>query len=99
MQNRVAMSAFARDAHQEEEDLAPDAMRAKVRHHRHPADLDRVVMRDETATPDWLAIEDRERMKRVRVVVIHFDFLGDVLLLDENAASNLMRMLHLLGAF
>ena len=33
-------------------------------------------------------------MKCVRVVGVHFDFFGNVLLLDKDAATNRMRMLH-----
>ena len=38
-------------------------------------------------------------MKCVRVVCVHFDFFRNVLLLDEHAATNVMRMPHLLGVF
>ena len=61
--------------------------------------FDLVPVRNKAAASDRFAIEERERMKRVRVVLVHLDFLRDVLLLDEDAAANIPRLLHLLGVF
>src|ERR1019366_360533 len=72
MQNRTAISALACHSHQEDENLAPDSARTKVRQHRHPADLHLVAMGDKTAAPDWLAVKGRQRMKRARVVLVEY---------------------------
>ena len=57
------------------------------------------AMIDHPAASDWGAVEKRERVKRVRVVGIHFYFFGHVLLFDENAATNRARALHVSGRF
>ena len=58
-----------------------------------------VPMVEHPAASDGDAVENRQGVKRVRVVGVHFDFFGHVLLFDKDAAANRPRALHIGGRF
>ena len=80
--------------------MRADAGLSEFGQHCHAADFyfGRAMI-EHPAASDGGAVEKRERVKCVRVVGVHFDFFGDVLLFDEDAAANRPRALHVRGRF
>src|SRR6202050_1969045 len=77
MENRAPISSLFGGAHQGLEDRTTDTVRAQVREHRHPANLDLVAVHNEAAASDCGAVEDREHVESVRVIRIELDFFGN----------------------
>ena len=78
MKNRAPISSLFGGPHQGLEDLAPDAARAHVREHRHSADLYLVAVGNETPASDCYAVENREHVECVRIIVVELDFLRNI---------------------
>jgi hypothetical protein len=56
-------------------------------------------MLEHPAASDCDAVENRECVKCMFVVGVHFDFFGNVLLFDKNAAANRESALQVSGRF
>jgi hypothetical protein len=56
-------------------------------------------MIEHPAASDCDAVENRECVKCLRVVGVHFDLFGHVLFFDEDAATNIEGTLHVGGRF
>ena len=56
-------------------------------------------MLEHPAASDCDAVENRQCVKCVIVVGVQFDFFGNVLLFDKDAATNRVGALHVSGRF
>src|SRR6516225_4173290 len=81
--------------HQERENTAPDSFAPPFAQYRHPANLHVTVVHHHSATADRSRSVQCERMKRIRVVLIHLDFFGHMLFFDKDQAPNRPRLIHL----
>ena len=98
VQDRFAESARASTIDQEAEDVRADSSFPKFAQHGHSADFYfAAAMLEHPAASDRDAVEDRQCVKCVLVVDVHFDFFGNVLLFDKNAAANRVGTLHISG--
>ena len=66
-----------------------------VQQHSHAPDFHFArAMLDHPAASDGDSVENRECVKCVRVVRVHFDIFRHLLLFDKDAAANRVRALH-----
>jgi hypothetical protein len=84
--------------HQEAENTSADSFTTPFAQYRHPANFHITIMRYHPAAADRPLSVQRERVKRIRVICVYFDFFRHMLFLDEDGAPNRPRLLHL-GAF
>jgi len=95
VQQRTPEPSLLGVAHQELEDASADTFTATFAQDRHPANLYVVLMGKHSAAADRDLPVKRERMKRMCVFGIHFDFFRHVLFFDEDQAPDCPRPLHL----
>ena len=100
VQDRFAASARACAFDQKAQNLSADSPLSKFAQNGHPADLHFAgAMFEHPAASDCDAVENRECVKCVRVVGVHFDLFGNVLFFDKNPAADRPRAIHIGGRF